>query len=630
MPPERPRGDEAETRSNRMRGGESGCGGARGRGRLAAMESLPTWRLDDLYADLDDPKIAGDLAAVAAEAEAFGARWEGRIEALDGDGLAELLGAYSALLSRMYRPQMFASLSASTDALDEAVKALSARVNEQATAIGNALRFVDVALANASPEAHARWAASPACAGLLHHLQRARAARPHTLDAAVESALATKDLTGRRAWSRLYDELCAAWRFDFTVEGETQSLNLAALRSLREDPDRAVRRRASEAILTRFSEHAPTFAYIVNTLYQDHKLETALRRYTDVAGPTLLDDELPRATLDALLTAVEAHYPVAQRFFAAKARALGLPRLESHDLLAPFPGGDRLVSWAEARAEVLGAFGALDPEIEADARAFFDDRRIDARPRPGKRDGAFCAGMVPGVAPRVLVNFHGRLRDVYTLAHELGHGVHFTLAGKAQRLLNYWPTSPMAETASVFGEMVLTRRLLARETDPDVRRQLLAARIEEALGTIHRQVAFTRYELNAHLARARANLSTDDLSALWSAESERLYGDAVQRGALDRWGWVGIPHLVHYRFYCYSYAFGQLLVFALYRLWEQEGEAFVPKYKRLLASGGCDTPASLLAALGIDITDPSFWARGLDVVTEMVDAFVAEEGAAGE
>jgi oligoendopeptidase F len=374
-------------------------------------------------------------------------------------------------------------------------------------------------------------------------------------------------------------------------------------------------------VLERLRDESPLIAYILNTLYQDHRLETDLRRYPHPVAPTLLDDELPLATLDALMTAVESHYPVAQRYFSLKAKALGLDQLATHDVLAPYPDGEREVRFDEARDEVLAAFDALSPRAQELARGFFDEGRIDAEARPGKRDGAFCAGMVPGVAPRVLVNFQGRLRDVFTLAHELGHGVHFALAAEKQSLLNYWPTSPMAETASVFGEMLLTRRLLGAVQDRATRRQLLAARIEEALGTIHRQVAFTRYERNAHDERARAVLTTERLCELWSAETGRLYGDAVARGPLDVWGWAGIPHLLHYRFYCYSYAFGQLLVFALYERWQREGDAFVPRYLELLAGGGGDTPVALLKPLGIDLTDPDFWRGGLEVVTRMVDEF---------
>lgn len=588
------------------------------------QSSLPRWDLRGLYASPTDPAIDDDLARGRVDADEFAARWEGRVADLDGPGLLTLLQAYESLLGRVYRPQLYAQLVSATATLDEAVRAAAARVGEGTTAAMNRVRFVDVELGRAPQSAHDRWAAHPPLAVYGHYLARSRAAAPHTLAVDVESALASKDLTGRRAWSQLYNERCAGWRF--SLPGRDETLNLAEVRSLREDAHRETRAAAHTAVLERLRDESSLIAYILNTLYQDHRLETDLRRYPHPVAPTLLDDELPLATLDALMTAVESHYPVAQRYFGLKARALGLEQLATHDVLAPYPDGEREVSFDEARDEVLAAFDALSPRAKDLARGFFDEGRIDAEARPGKRDGAFCAGMVPGVAPRVLVNFQGRLRDVFTLAHELGHGVHFALAAEKQSLLNYWPTSPMAETASVFGEMLLTRRLLGAVRDRDARRQLLAARIEEALGTIHRQVAFTRYERNAHDERARAVLTTERLCELWSAETGRLYGDAVARGPLDVWGWAGIPHLLHYRFYCYSYAFGQLLVFALYERWQREGDAFVPRYLELLAGGGGDTPVALLKPLGIDLTDPDFWRGGLDVVTRMVDEFADATG----
>ncbi len=585
--------------------------------------SLPTWSLADLYPSDEAPALEADLDAAEAEAQALRDRHLGQVGTLSPAALAELLGRYEATLGLLYRPQMYTSLRSATDSQDEGVRAVTARVGERATAIGNALRFVDVELAAASASVWGAWSSDPALADLGHFLQRARAAAPYTLDTAVESALATKDLTGRRAWVRLYDDLCAGWRFDSPRGDGVEGLTLAEVRALREDPDRETRRRAQTAVLERLAAHGETLGHVVNTLYQDHRLEGALRGYDDPLGPTLLDDELPRATFDALLSAVEGHYPVAQEFFRLKARALGLDTLSTYDLLAPLPGDEPILPWDDARDLVLGAFGALSPNLRDHAAAFFSEGRIDAAPRPGKRDGAFCAGMIPAVAPRVFVNYHGRPRDVSTLAHELGHGVHFARAGEAQRLLNYWPTSPMAETASVFAEMVLTRALLDRAPDPAVRRRILAGRIEEALGTIHRQVAFTRYELEAHRARARGHVSSEALCALWSNELDRLYGTAVTRLPLDRWGWAGVPHLVHYRFYCYSYAFGQLLVFALYGLWERDPEGFVPRYETLLARGGADTPEALLRELGVDITDPGFWAEGLAVVTRMVQELQA-------
>ncbi len=584
---------------------------------------LPRWDLAPLYPAPEAPEIERDLASARASADAFAARYEGSVSGLDAASLAEALEGYERLLDLTYRPQMYASLASAVNTLDDVTRALHTRTGEAATEVMNRVRFFDVELAAVSDGVFSKWRADPALARFGHYLDRTRLFAPHTLTREVENALATKNLTGRRAWTQLYDEITAGFSFSFEAHGESKVRTLAEMRSMRLDSSRDVRRRAHSEVLERFQREAPVIAYVVNTLYQDHRLENELRRYETPVTPTLLDDELSRATLDALMTAVEDHYPVAQEYFRLKARALGLDKLATHDVLAPYPSGERHVAWSDARSEVVRAFAAVDARLGSLTEAFFTERRIDAEPRAGKRDGAFCSGMVPGVAPRVMMNYNGRLSDVMTLAHELGHGVHFALAGERQSLLNYWPTTPMAETASVFGEMMLARNLLELERDPAVRRQLLASRIEDALGTIHRQVCFTRYEMNAHARRAEAVVPAQTLSDLWSRELERFYGDSIERGALDSWGWAGIPHLIHYRFYCYSYAFGQLLVFALYALWERDGRDFVPRYLDLLASGGCDAPQKLLASIGIDITDPGFWRRGLEVVTRMVEDFRA-------
>jgi oligoendopeptidase F len=585
--------------------------------------TLPHWNLSPLYSSVHAPEIERDIAASRAAADEFATRYEKTIATLDASSLAEALQKYERFMMLVYGPQMFTMLASATNALDDATRAVHTRAGEAATDALNRVRFLDVELASAPDEVFARWKASPELARYQHFLDRSRLFAPHTLSREVENVLATKNLTGRRAWTNLYDELTAAFSFEFEVRGDTRTRTLSEMRGLRMDSDRDVRARAHAQVLERFQKDSSVIAYIVNTLYQDHRMENDLRGYNDPVAPTLLDDELPRKTLDALMTAVEEHYVVAQEYFSLKARALGIEKLATHDVLAPYPSGERSVSWEDARTEVVRAFGDVDSKLGAIAEAFFVDQRIDAEPRAGKRDGAFCSGMLPGVAPRVLLNYNGRLSDVMTLAHELGHGVHFALAGEKQNVLNYWPSTPMAETASVFGEMMLAERLLEREHDGAVRRQLLAARIEDALGTVHRQVCFTRYEMNAHARRGEGVVSTDDFCRMWSHELTKFYGDSVVRGEKDVWGWAGIPHLVHYRFYCYSYAFGQLLVFALYAQWKRDGRAFVPKYLALLESGGCDTPHALLARVGIDVTDPDFWRRGLEVVTQMVAEFKA-------
>ncbi len=590
----------------------------------------PDWDLSPLYQAPDDPRLEADLAAALAEAEAIAAAYREKVATLGAAALAEALVRLERFLVATYRPSLYAQLAFSTTTDDPKLQALVARVRERTTDVMNRTTFFDVELKLTPEPTFAGWLAALELVPYAHHLRRARRQAPHTLSEPEERIIALKSLTGAQAWSQLYTEITSGFSFSIDVAGDQRDCSLAEVRALRSHPARAVRKAAHEGVLARFSQHEQVLTYLVNALYQDHKIESDLRGHASPIAATALDDELTPEVIEALMGTVERAYPAAQEYFTLKAGALDLAGdFRTHDLLAPYPGADRTVTWEAAQAEVLGAFSELAPELAARARRFFDERRIDARPRRGKRDGAFCMGMTPGTEPFVMVNFTGRVDDVATLAHELGHGLHFSLAGEKQSLFRYYPTTPLAETASVFGEIVLVRRLLSRETDPKVRRQLLASRIEDAIATVMRQVMYTRYEQRAHAARAEGVVTADAYCALWQEELTRLYGAGVTLGPLDRWGWVTIPHLVHYRFYCYSYALGQLLVFALYRLWEEQGAAFVPRYLQLLTSGGAEEPERLLADAGIDLSDPGFWKRGTDVITRMVEEFRAVAGGEG-
>jgi oligoendopeptidase F len=584
----------------------------------------PRWDLSRLYQNPDDPALARDQERALALADEIASRLRGQVAALSAEALRAALEETEALMDVAYRPPMYASLLHSTQSDDPQAMALYVAVQEKATEIFNRVQFFDVELKRAPEATFAAWLGAPALARYTHYLARLRKAAPHTLSEPEEQLAAVKNLTGRAAWARLYDEVTSSWSFDFEADGERRPRSLAEIRALRSHADRDIRRRAQAAVLERHAEHAQVLTYMSNTIFQDHALETQLRHFGDVLAPTALDDEIPAPVIETLLRAAEERYPVVHEYYRLKARALGLSDFATCDLLAPYGASERRVPFPEAERLVLEAFAEVAPPFADAARAFFAERRIDAEPRPGKRDGAFCAGMLPGIPPYVLANYTGRLDDVSTVAHELGHGVHFVLAGRRQTPLNYWPTTPMAETASVFGEMVLVRNLLAAERDPAARRQLLASRIEDSIATIFRQVAYTRYELNAHQRRSQGVVPADDYGALWIAEMKRLYGNAVAQGPHDRWGWITIPHLVHHRFYCYSYAFGQLLVYALYRQWEQQGTAFVPRYLALLEAGGSDDPARLAERAGCNIADPAFWRQGLDIFARMVEEFKRE------
>ncbi len=389
-----------------------------------------------------------------------------------------------------------------------------------------------------------------------------------------------------------------------------------------------MRRRAFATFLDKHGENALVLTSCFNNIFLDHGKEADLRGYPDLMTPSLLENETDRVMVDSLMAVTEENYGLARDYFALKKRLLGLDRLRNTDIYAPVGGETRKISLAQARELVGESFAAFSPQMAHLADSFFEEGRIDALPRPGKTGGAFCMGMMPGLSPYVLLNYTGTLRDVATLAHELGHGVHFSLS-QGQNLFHYNAPLPMAETASVFGEMLLTRHLLENESDRRVKIALLCARIEDIIATTFRQNVLTRFEQAAHRKRGEGLLAPGDLCELWLAENRRLFGDAVEMIEPYRWGWSYIGHFIHARFYCYSYVFGELLVLALYQSYLEQGEAFVPRYLDLLAAGGSKAPQELLAPFGIDLHERSFWQKGYDLVgnlySELADLVESEE-----
>jgi oligoendopeptidase F len=352
---------------------------------------------------------------------------------------------------------------------------------------------------------------------------------------------------------------------------------------------------------------------VFNNIFLDHKIDCELRHYNDVVMPTHLSNEIAPETVEAMMQAVERHYPLAQEYFRLKARLLGLDRLKNTDLYAPIAAAAEEIPFAQARDLILTALGRFSEQFAALASDFFNKRWIDAEVRAGKRGGAFCAAFTPRHHPYVLCSYNGTSRDVSTVAHELGHGIHYSLS-RCQKLLNYDAPLVLAETASVFAEIVLTRHLLAETTSPAARRALLCNLLEEMYGTVFRQTALTRFEMAAHQKRRAGRLSDEEISALWLQEQEKLFGLSVEMIPAYRWGWTYISHFIHSRFYCYSYSFGELLTLALFQHYLDEGETFVPGYLRLLESGGSQRPEHALAQLGIDINRPEFWDHGFRII----------------
>ncbi len=586
-----------------------------------------SWRLDDLYQGPTDPQIEADLTSVGERALAFAGRYRGRVAGLAPGELLEALRQVEEIETLQYKPLGFASLAFAAQTQDPQRQALIVRVREAATAVSNQMVFFDVELKTASEEQFARFVGAPELAGYRHYLETLRSFAPHTLSEPEERLFAQMRLTGASAWSQLYTEMTSSLLFPLEVKGEQRQLTDPEIRAVRTRPDRDLRRRASESLYTVYSDNSRLLTYIFNTLFQDHRVNLGLRSYSQPIEPTALSNELSPEVIELLLSTVEAHYGIAQEYYRLKAKLLGLEGdFQFYDLLAPLQEEEPRCDFDQARTMVLEAFRRFHPSMKEAAERFFTSQWIDATPRPGKRGGAFCSGMLPAYHPYVLTNFAGRLDDAFTLAHELGHGVHFYLA-RGQTPLNFSPTTPMAEVASVFGEILLSRYLRERESDPLVRRTILSGMIEDAIATIFRQTMYTRWEQRAHGRRAEGVVTADRYSALWAEESVRLYGDSVKFGDLERWGWISIPHFIHYRFYCYSYAFGHLLNFALYRKYLEEGEAFVPKYLDLLAGGGRDRPERLLESMGLNPLEGGFWEQGFQVLEGLLAEFKEAAGA---
>jgi oligoendopeptidase F len=576
------------------------------------------WDLDDLYPEPAEPAIERDLDAAEAAAARFAERYRGRVASLDAPSLAAAVGELEALLEPPGRAGAYAGLRFAADTSAPAHGALLQRVQERGSAIRNAVLFFQlewVALDDARASA---LLASPALARRRHLLESMRRYRPHLLSEPEERILEELANTGERAWSRLFDEILAAARFPITLAGEAKELSEEEILSLLYDPDRERRRAAAAGLTAGLRRHARLLAFVFNTLVQNKATEDRLRAYPDPLAARHLSNEIEPASVAALLAACERGYPTVQRYYRLKARLLGLSELADYDRYAPLGEARSHVAFEGARHIVLDAYRDFSPDMAKLAARFFERRWIDAELRPGKRGGAFSASTVPSAHPYVLLNYTGTLRDVMTVAHELGHGVHQSLA-REQGLFEQDTPLTLAETASVFGEMLVFRRLLREETDPRTRLALLCGKLEDAFATVFRQVVMTRFEEKLHAARrSEGELPIERINALWLEANAPMHGDAVRLTDDYAWWWLYIPHFVHSPFYCYAYAFGELLVLALLRRYDEEGEAFVPRYLRLLRAGGSQAPAALLGELGLDVTDPRFWDGGLAVLAEMV------------
>lgn len=583
------------------------------------QQTMPNWDLSPLYLSAQDPLIDSDLAQADRLADAFGKRWHGLITQANADEFAEALAAYETLQKPALKPYFYAELLFYADSRPTENQALLAKVREAFSSITEKLLFFELELLKMDETRFASLVRDATLKDWQHYLVQLRKTAPYSLSEEVEQALKRKDLAGKDGFVQLFDELTSSFSYQFTRPDEDTPAELSGeeLLAFLYHSSADVRENAFATFLNKHQEHALVLTSCFNNLLLDHEREGNLRGYPEAITPTCLESETEPQMVEQMMTVSEQNYPLARDYYRLKQQLLGLDKMKNTDLYAPLPGSDRRFSFDEARSLVLESFADFSPQLADCAAGFFTERRIDAPPSAGKSGGAFCMGMMPGLPPYVMLNFTGTLRDLSTLAHELGHGVHFSLS-QAQNLSHYNAPLPLAETASVFAEMLLTRKLLA-VGDRQMKIELLCARIEEIIATSFRQNVLTRFELAAHKARGEKLLSSEDYCELWWQENHKLLGDKIEMIEPYRYGWSYISHFIHARFYCYSYIFGELLVLSLYKQYQQQGEDFVVKYLELLRAGGSAPPQSLLDPFGVDLNDPAFWQQGYNLLADMIE-----------
>ena len=589
-----------------------------------ALGLLPEWNLADLYASPDAPAFNDDMHKAAATAKDFAHKYKGRLGAMSGEELAAALKEYEQLSDLLGRTGSYAQLYYVGNTTDPARGKFFGDVSSKLTDISTQLLFFELELNRIDDEALEN---AMKVAALNHYrpwIENLRKEKPHQLEDRLEELFLEKSQTGFGAFNRLFDETMASLRFD--VDG--QMLTIEATLNLMQSHDEAKRKAGSLALARTFKENLRLFTLITNTLAKDKDISDRWRGFKDIAEARHLSNRVEPAVVDALVAAVREAYPrLSHRYYRMKAKWLGKDKLMHWDRNAPLPAEDtREVPWEEAERIVLSAYGEFSPEMASIAKTFFDRKWIDAPVRPGKSPGAFAHPTVPSAHPYVLLNYQGKTRDVMTLAHELGHGVHQVLAARQGALMASTPLT-LAETASVFGEMLTFQALLRQTRDAKKRKILLASKVEDMINTVVRQIAFYTFERKVHTARKEGELTPDKINEIWMSVQAESLGAAIEFGEGYETFWSYIPHFIHSPFYVYAYAFGDCLVNSLYARYQESAAGFQEKYFTMLKAGGTKHHSELLKPFGLDATDPKFWQKGLSVISGMIDELEAMEKA---
>ncbi|ULJ72065.1 M3 family oligoendopeptidase [Rhizobium gallicum] len=590
-----------------------------------ALGDLPVWKLQDLYPSATSTAFTSDMEKAGRTALAFEEKWKGKLADAAAQkgagGIGEALKEYEALDDLIGRLGSFAGLTYFSDTTNPVNGKLYGDVQAKITEFSGHLLFFALEL-NRIDDAvmDACMANDPEAGHYRPWLIDLRKDKPYQLEDKLEQLFLEKSMTSAAAFNRLFDETMAELRYN--IDGEKVPLEVAL--NLLQDEDPEARRKAAMALAETFKANIRTFTLITNTLAKDKDISDRWRGFEDIADSRHLANRVERDVVDALAAAVKQAYPrLSHRYYKMKAKWLGMDQMNFWDRNAPLPEtSNAVISWGEAKDTVLSAYGNFAPEMAAIAKRFFDEQWIDAPVRPGKAPGAFSHPTVPSAHPYVLVNYMGKPRDVMTLAHELGHGVHQVLAGAQGALMCQTPLT-LAETASVFGEMLTFRALLDKTTDKRERKAMLAQKVEDMINTVVRQIAFYEFERELHTARKAGELTAEDIGELWlSIQSESL-GPAIRISEGYETYWAYIPHFIHSPFYVYAYAFGDCLVNSLYAVYRKADKGFQDKYFELLKAGGTKHHSELLKPFGLDATDPSFWSKGLSMIEGLIDELEA-------
>jgi oligoendopeptidase F len=578
--------------------------------------ALTKWNLGELFPSFESPELQGAFDNVEEQVASF----EGVRDKLNPDmeveTFLEVVRASEATTRIVNKIYAFTGLSFSSDTQDQTAQTYMARVQQFAAEMQNRTLFFSLWWKDLD-DANAQRLMSEA-GDYRYYLEAMRNFKPYTLGEAEEKIINIKDVTGSGALTTLYDAITNRYVFKLEVDGETKELTRGQLMAVVQGGDADLRAKAYQELYRVYGDDGPILGQMYQTRARDwHNENLGLRKFSNAMSVRNLANDVPDEAVDALLEAARKNAKVFHRYFKIKAKLLGVDKLRRYDIYAPVAKSEKKFDYDDATRMVFDSFRSFDPQIAGMAQRVFDQEHVDSEVRKGKRDGAFCWSVLPDMTPYVLLNYQGRARDVATMAHELGHAIHAMLASH-HSTFTFHSSLPLAETASTFGEMMLTEKLLAEETDEAVRRDILFKQMDDAFATILRQVYFALYERQAH-DMIQKNASVDDLCRAYMENLREQFGDSMEISDEFKWEWVSIPHIYHTPFYVYAYAFGQLLVFSLYQQYKAEGEAFKPKYLKILSAGGSEAPAKILAEAGVDIRSAAFWQGGFDVLNGMVD-----------